>query len=645
MDLSRYLDLFVAESREHVVAAQDLASRLSAREIDSAALRELFRHSHSLKGMAGSMGYPAMCAVAHAIEDLLDVIRADPSAEAGPEEAAPILDGLACIERMIGAAARHESPDDPEAEAIAARLRALARAPAQRRKDAGREATPEKESAVAAEPAPAPRNVPVEPSQRYWQVRMRLRTEGYFPALQAASVLGRLGRSGRVVRADPPLAALRIGRFDGDLEAQLETDRAASEIEAELREIGAIEKFSLAPRPGEPAQGSAGSPRRTWVRVRADVLDSLLEKSLDLMLEQGRLAAAMDTGQERNPGADDAIARCGALLRSLYGDVMELRLVPFATVAGRLERSVHDLARTLGKKVRFEIVGRDVLIDRTILDALIDPFVHLLRNAIDHGIENPEARASAGKDPTGLVRLQLEREAERIRIVVEDDGRGLCAADLKRVAVARGLAATSEVARMSDAEALLLSTLPGLSTAAKPTEVSGRGVGMDVVRSAIEGLGGRLEIDSDPGRGARIRILLPLTLAVVQALLVRSRGDLFALPISSAERMLPLGEGTRRTAKGRPLLPEEEEGIELLPLDECLGLDGERPPWQGTRAVVVCPIGERRVGIVVDEVLGRREVVVRPLASPLRALETYSGAALLEDGSIVLVLDPASLAD
>jgi two-component system chemotaxis sensor kinase CheA len=358
----------------------------------------------------------------------------------------------------------------------------------------------------------------------------------------------------------------------------------------------------------------------------------VLERVLDLMFEQGRLAAPLRDSRDREAAAQ--MERCRALLRAVHADVMEMRLIAFDSVAHRLSRAVHDLARRLGKPVRFDIAGRDVRMDRSMLEALVDPLLHMVRNAVDHGIEAPEARRASGKDEAGAISLSVERRADRILITLEDDGRGLDSGTLRLAAVERGILGPSEAARLGEAESLMLATLPGFSTATAVTDVSGRGVGLDAARAGIESLGGRLEIRSAPGRGASMRILLPMTLAMIQTILVRSRGHLFAIPASAVERMLPSGEA---------LVSSDGTAQAPVRLDERLGIDAGEPRAGRASAVLVCPVGESRRALQVDEVLGQKDVLVKPLLRPVSLLPEYSGAALLEDGSVVLVLDPAAL--
>jgi two-component system chemotaxis sensor kinase CheA len=620
LDLSRFLDLFVAESREHLAAADELVTGISSHPGDATALKELFRHVHSLKGMAASMGFPALASLAHVAEDLMDDVRSG-SVAATTEIASLLLDTLACMEAMVEAAERGEPVEHARAPELEGRLQAAR---------LGRPGT----SASDVTSAPA------EEEPRAFRIDLSLSAGASPEAVRAAEVLGRLARLGDVVRSDPPVAALRTGRFEGKLAAVVRTALAPKALATAVARVEGIETFEIVPA-AEPLPSPAPSRApAAWVRVRADLLDALVEGALELMLAQGRLGAAIESGPAAE--ARRRSARCQLQVRKLHAELVELRTVPFETVAHRILRGVRELTRSLGKQVRFEIDGKDARLDRTLLDGLVDPLLHLVRNAIDHGIEAPGRRLATGKALEGSVRLTVERGRDEVRIAVIDDGRGLVPAELREAAVSRGLLSPTDVARLTDQEALLLVTLPGFSTAPRGGQVSGRGVGMDVVRSAVESLGGRLLLESGPGAGTRVILSMPLTASVVQALLVRSAGHLYAVPVSYLHRTDRITEASVTRTDGKATLATVDGPVDLFYLEERLGIEGP-PNGASGRSALLYPAGGRTVALVVDEVLGRKEILVKPLRPPLDGLRAYEGAALLQDGTLALVLDPVSL--
>jgi two-component system chemotaxis sensor kinase CheA len=376
--------------------------------------------------------------------------------------------------------------------------------------------------------------------------------------------------------------------------------------------------------------------------VRADRLDALIEDVLELMASAGRVESGIAGSLPGSPVARDAES-VRLLARRAYDGLVEMRLVPFEIAAHRVRRAADELARKLGKQVSVAVEGEDVRIDRSLLERLVDPLLHMVRNAIDHGIEKPELRRAANKPEDGRLLVHVERHAAMLSIVVSDDGAGLDPRRLKQTAIERGMLTPSEAVRLDDADALMLITTPGFSTLEETTEVSGRGVGMDVVRSAVEGSGGRLRIESRLGRGTRFLLQLPPTVALVQAYVVRANGIAFAVPLATLMRMAPMDDQATTWRDGRRFWNLGSEEVPVWALRDVLDLPGEPNGVSHGMALIGKSAGGSTVGFEVDEVVGRREIVVRPLPLPLTGLSGYSGAAVLDDASIVLVLDPANL--
>jgi two-component system chemotaxis sensor kinase CheA len=624
MDLSAYLELFVAESREHLGAAYGLASRVEEGPAAEAALRDVFRHVHSVKGMAASMGFRAMSGLAHDAESLMERLRAGRIAPQ-PSTRRLLCETLACLERMVEAAERRDEVDDGERAPLQESLRALLGG-------AGREDT-----GGSAGPAPSARMSPSDASGCV-NVAVIVRRDRTFPAIRAAIVLGRLGKLGRLVRTEPPMASLRTGKFDGRLLVTLVSGQSLRALAAKIAAIDEIETFTLVPAEMPPPKAPPAPVAS--LRVPADRVDGLIEDVLELMSSLGRIETALAATPGSPAARDGETAR--RLSRRAYDTLVEVRLVPFETATQRLLRAADDLSRRLGKDVDLDVLGQDVRIDRSLLERLMDPLVHMVRNAVDHGLESAEARKAARKKPSGRVGVKLVRHASRLTLTVEDDGRGLDPRRLKQAAIERGLLTPSEAVRMTDAAAFQLITAPGFSTVDEPTEISGRGVGMDVVRSAVESLGGRLRIEGTPGRGTRFELTLPSSVALVQTYLVRAGGTTFAVPLAAIGRMAPMDDQSTAWHDGRRFWSAGAEEVPVSALRDLLGLPpGE--PVRGGMALLGTADDGRSVGLEVDEVLGRREVVVRPLPAPLSGVPAYSGACVLDDGSIVLVLEPMQI--
>jgi two-component system chemotaxis sensor kinase CheA len=609
----RYRDLFLTESREHLGAAHDALSRLSAEPGDAALLDELLRHAHSLKGMAVTMGQRSMVELAHAVEDACDGMRHGP-VRADLRPFALLDEALICLDRIVDAFDRGEPDALPAATGLARELRRLAAA-------RGISAAGPLDCGAA---EPVPDGAQTEPGR--WWIGLQLAPGTARTARPTVETLRALGRLGRVERVAPPTLSGDPLRFGGRLELTLAAGCGRDRLAEALEGLTGVEGFDLEPAPPTARIEQTDPSAERWARVRADLLDELAGLALDLMLEQGRARAECAVAGGAPPRQ---LERSEFLVKRLYGRLMEMRLTPFASAAERLRRSVEQLSRRLGKPVRFEIRGSDTCLDRSLIDALFDPLQHMVRNAVDHGFESSQQRRSAGKPACGRLALSLHREPERLLIALEDDGRGICPEALRRAAVERGFVDRDTARRMSDEEAWMLITLPAFSTARRLTEVSGRGVGMDVVRNRVERVGGRLVIRSRTGSGTRIELRFPLALALVRSLVLRCGGELYALPAASVR-------ATRR------LQPGASDGESALALGERLGLQVAADGGISASSLRV----NRDRGLLdlrVDEVLGVREIVVRPLGAPLAGLPPYAGAALLEDGTIVLVLDPDQL--
>jgi two-component system chemotaxis sensor kinase CheA len=564
------------------------------------------------------MRFPSMVVLAHALETLAERLETVP-----PEESSahlPLLgESLACLGALLDRIERGEDPASSRADELARALR-------------GEEAP----GAVA--PAPAPKlpptaDAPAPAPSRHWRLDLRL-LGASVSAQRAVSILARIGELGRVVQSSLPALALETGSFQGRLRLVFRSERTRAELEKEIRALVGSDGFTLetAPGPAPPGETSEGPGR--WIRVRSDKLDAVIERLLELRREQGRLRAALPSAPGR---VRHHLERARFRLKELYGAVSELRLLPFDTVAQRLHQAVHDLAAELGKAVRFEIVGGDVLLDRAVLDALLDPLLHALKNAVDHGLEPDEERLDAGKPAKGQLRLSLHRAGDRVDIVVADDGRGMDPDTLRRAAVARGVLSREDAADLTDDEALLLTTLPRFTTRRGADHISGRGVGLDVVRDRVESIGGFVELRSASGRSCELHMSVPLRRALIRTLLVRCAGEPYAIPVDAVAKSVDL--------EGAPAHSGTDDGaLELISLEERLGLGGGAAARSARRRALVLAAVEPPCALVVDEVVGRQDLVVQPLHAPLTQLREFSGAALLEDGSIAVVLDPMSLA-
>ncbi|MDA8163992.1 MAG: chemotaxis protein CheA [Desulfobacteraceae bacterium] len=397
-----------------------------------------------------------------------------------------------------------------------------------------------------------------------------------------------------------------------------------SKIEAALAEQRHLRKI------GQAQQEAAAS-----VRVPAEKLDTLVDLVGELVIVQARLsqhAAGLD------PTAVSIAEEVERLTAELRDNTMSLRMVQIGTMFGRFKRLVRDLSKELGKEIELSVAGGETELDKTVIEKLNDPLIHLIRNSIDHGIEPPEERKAAGKGPTGTIRLVAVHAGANVVITIADDGAGLDVGKIKAKAAEKGLLPAQ--AEMTDQEAFKLIFEPGFSTADRVSDISGRGVGMDVVRRGVESLRGAIEVASRPGEGTSIAITLPLTMAIIDGMLVETGGEKYVIPQAAIVECFALTQEEIAQAHGKQVIEVRGHMLPYICLRERFGIGGEVPP---SRRVVLCEEGGRNIGLAVDRVLGNYQTVIKPLGEVYRQVECVSGATILGDGTVALILDPSKM--
>lgn len=588
-----------------------------------------------------------MSGLAHAMEDLLHRWR-DGTLTPEPASIALLIQANDRLSAQLDAIVA--GGDLPSGDPFRDALRALG-APAG--EGATREAPPGED--------PAPRGaaalhgedpVPVD-TRPLLEIEVVIRHGAPLPGARAMVILKRLEEHGRILEMVPPPEALPTASFPGRLRIVLATNVAPGRLQEHIAGLPDVESCHASPRvtetaatPGDSAAEPAGDPAAqkmeaiSTIRVATERMDHLLDGIGELILERERLLRAVDPAPGSEAG--DVLESLGRTVDALRDEVMAMRLLPFASIVPRLERIVRDVAGRLGRPVELQVRGTDVSLDRSTLEEMIDPLRHILRNSIDHGIEDAAARRAAGKPPEGRIEIELSRRDDRVSLVVADDGRGIDPQTLRRVAVERRLLSREVAVRLSDEEALMLVTLPGFSTATRTTEISGRGVGMDVVRMRVQKLGGNLIIRSQVGVGTRMEMDLPPTVTVTRAFLCRAMDHVFAVPVSAVHGTMEIRDANLQFSQGERVLQNGEDLVTVLPLGGVLSGDSAAP-FPAAFPALVYHVGQRSYALGVDEILGEEQIVVKPLRHPLELLPQYAGAAVLNDGQIALILDPANL--
>jgi two-component system, chemotaxis family, sensor kinase CheA len=433
-------------------------------------------------------------------------------------------------------------------------------------------------------------------------------------------------------RAEPPLS-LSTQEFAIPTTTQ---EFAIPTSTQEFRVPTSTQEFAI---PSAPRAATPRGPRTVRVELRR--LDGLTNLAGELLVARGRLT---DVAHEiASPALDEALAQTSRLISDLHDQIMSSRMVPVGQVFDRFPRLVRDAAKSLGKEIELALEGRDIELDRSMLDEIGEPIVHLLRNAADHGIEQPEVRERAGKPRAGQLTLTVTRERQMVTMRVEDDGRGINRDRVLERARAEGLV-DATVESLSDEDLVRIIARPGFSTAASVTDLSGRGVGIDVVLTRVRALGGSVEISSEVGTGTSVTLRLPVTLAIVRALFARVDGEMYAVPMTHVRETVELRQSARRHVQGREVMLLRDEVVPLLHFREIVGLpEASLVSVDGSTQVIVIECDGRRTGLVVDEFAGEQDIVVKGFDGVRDGLALFSGATILADGAPALIVDVSSL--
>lgn len=669
MDMSKYIKMYVSESQDRLQRMDGLLLGLEQDGSDRGAIDTLFREAHSIKGMSASMGYEELSKVSHRMEDFLEQFRGG-KGTLERRSVDTLFEGVDLLRRAVEEIAAGGAPTLMSEEYIA-KIASLVLAPS-----APPAATaPRAPGAAAAVEAPGKE---AGSGRTRFAVDLRIVPDAPLPSARAYITLRRARDLGELIRSAPTAEQVQAGQFSGGLSLLVATTRSAAEVQAFLASLPDVASVVVrpaeadvdrapsppppprpakmpeppppeapelpqpeAPRPAAapspPPPGPPPPPRRavTMMRVDTRLLDDLMDQVGELVTANGTLVEVSQVIDSAR--LHESTGRLEGLVKGLQQHAMKLRMMPLELIADRFPRAVRDLARKRGKEVSFEVLGKDTEMDRAILEELPDPILHILRNAIDHGIEPAEERVRKGKPPVGTIRLEATKERESVVIRVTDDGRGIDPAVLRRVARERGVINREQADTLLDAEVMMLITLPGFSTAKEVTDVSGRGVGMDVVRGAVESLRGNLLIDSVVNQGTTFTLKLPLTLVVVAVLLIAVGDERYALPVSTVEQILEIRAEEIQHAQGQEMITRDGALLPLVHLRQFLSMPAaEAAP---SCLVVVCEMRSRLVGLAVDRLIGYREVVVKPLDKSLKSLRGFSGVTILGDGGALLLLD------
>lgn len=628
MDMSKYQALFLVEAREHLATLSRRVIELDSNPTDREGIDAVFREAHSIKGMAASMGYVRTADLAHHLEDLMDPLR--DCGQVSPAQVDHLLEGIDRLEGLLAdiEAGRDERPIDDmvtDGQPTEQERTALLFEPVS--EDLADETdTPlklEPIDEVVERPAPPINEFDTAPPSCH--LLIHLTPEAEAPVARLLLIARELQRLGTLEKSLPSVEQLERGEGDRKLEAWLRTELSPTRLEELLGAFIDVDHVRV--NLGDKTMVDK-DPMATTVRVRTDLLDHFVRLTGEMITNRTMMQTASrqrDWGQIRN-----GMNQLQRLVTDLHYHVLQVRMMPLRAITDRLPRLVRDQARKLGKEVRLILEGEGLELDRAILEQLGDPLIHLLRNAIDHGIQHQ-----------GVISLRAWREKDLALIEVADDGRGIDPAAVRQQALERGLLTAAQARTIREVDLLQYICHPGFTTTETVSETSGRGVGMDVVKTSVENLGGVLNIQSEPGCGTRFLLKLPLSVAIIRVLLIGCGQQTLAIPITRVLRSLEV-ERDQLSSSGKQLvIPLEDEIIPLLSLHKILRMPPQ--PMTSPVSVVVSEIRGRKVGLVVDRLLGQQEVFVQPPPYPLDRLPGISGSTILGDGRVIFLLDVQGL--
>jgi len=667
VDSAQYAELFLTESREHVSAINHSLLALERGAGGDEPVGAIFRGVHTIKGMSATMGYTAVASLSHELETLLDLVR-----KGGRTVDARLMDLLFraadLLERAIESAVSGVAAVD------------VAPMVAQLQAEASRSGTPTYSSlAVTSEfpigmtsefQIPVTSEFPIATADAWTApvpqgpgllVRVRLIAGTPLKGVRAFLVVEAAKKLGTVGTVSPAIEQLQADEFENDFAFRLTTELTEDDVIAALRRAGDVDEVragesaaapaavsaaptngngasAVTPANGNGGNGAGGIRQQRSVRIDLRRLDNLMNLIGELVITRGRLMQL--TSPIDDPALAETVAQTSRLVADLQDEIMTSRRVPVWQVFDRFPRLVRDAARSVGKPVEFTIEGKDVELDRSMLDEVGDPIVHLLRNAIDHGLEAPDVRRANGKPESGRLTLSAVRDRSAVAIRVTDDGRGIDRAKVLTRAREQGLVDASKT-ELSDEELFRIISQAGFSTADKVTDLSGRGVGIDAVHNRVRALGGSVDMRTSPGQGTTVTLRLPLTLAIVRSLLARLGDETYAIPMTHVSETVELHPDILHTLKGREVLMIREEVLPLIRMRQLLGYEGEAT--RGLEQVVVVEMAERRAALVVDALIGQQEIVVKQFDGVQNGLALFGGATILGDGAPALIIDVSSL--
>ena len=698
MDVSQYLEIFIDESEEHLQTLSDCIMVLEKEPDNKDTINEVFRAAHSLKGMAGTMGFKRMQHLTHDMENVFQEVRSD-----RVKVTSGMIDLLfKCLDALEGYLDNIKGTSDEGTEDNQVIIKELndfiakadGEAEAENKEVSEvKEATPaatqeEKEGQEKIELTEEEKKAIREAEsngQHIYAMTVHIQKDCLLKAARAFLVFKAVEDFGQILVYRPSSQDIEDEKFEFDfsffLASEEETDKivaaakavseiekvdaeeihleeylkeAAAQEEQQAKEAATEQKEAPAevPKAAEKKAPAAAAKKQTnakpvtgrTVRVDIEKLDALMNQVSELIIAKNSLVSisSNESGEYQNQSFHEQIEYLERITTNLHESVMKVRMVPIESVVNKFPRMIRDLSRKLGKKMELYMTGEDTELDRTVVDQIGDPLQHLLRNSADHGLESAEVRAQRGKPEQGSIFLDAYQDGNNVVIEVRDDGNGIDVEAVKNKAIERNLVTVEQAANMSEKDIINLLFQPGFSTSEKVTDVSGRGVGLDVVKSKIESLSGEVEVKSKWGEGSTWTIRLPLTLAIIQALMVVVGGEKYAISLGSIQTIEDISPKDIKLVENKEVINLRGTVIPLIRLTEVLDVESTRST-EDNLIVVIVKKGDKMAGLVIDELIGQQEIVIKSLGKYIKQCKFISGATILGDGEVALILDANAL--
>jgi len=704
MDVSQYLEIFIDETKEHLQSLNEQLLVLEKESDNKETINEIFRAAHSLKGMAGTMGYKRMQRLTHDWESVFSEVRSD-KMKVTPKLVDTLFQGIDALQNYLDCILESGNEGDNDHEDIILQLDEILREgtgqplndpaitsrPAAKAPEAPAPAPVEEKTAPEAPAAPAAAAVATAPSEegklalfpfkyaehetnaiakayqqgnKVYTISVQIKEDCLLKSARAFLVFKALEEIGTVIKSEPTIQDIEDEKFGFNFSIVLISKESMDEVKKRILNVSEIKDtiLEVIPAPAnveskEATEQTAAASNQNAaqkpatqkpvvnrsVRVDIEKLDILMNLVSELIIAKNGLVAINNNNisKQNATGFNEQIEYLEQITTNLHQSVMKTRMVPIESVVNRFPRMMRDLSKKLDKKFELYMSGEDTELDRTVIDEIGDPLMHLLRNAGDHGLETNEERIQAGKPEIGSVYLNAYQDGNNVVIEVKDDGRGIDCEKVKQKAIQKGVITKEQAETMADNDIIDLLFKPSFSTAEKISDVSGRGVGLDVVKTKIESLGGDIEVDTTLGEGTSFIIRLPLTLAIIQALMVELGTEKYAIPLGSIQTIEDIPVSDIKYVQSKEVINLRGSVIPLVRLCGILDIPHESDGESLT--VVIVTKGDKQAGFVVDNLIGQQEIVIKSIGKYINNVKMISGATILGDGEVALILDVNAL--